>query len=266
MTKGYEFHEYANIFPFHDDDSLTELADNIKEREKKFGQGRGQIEDIVLFERMVLEGRRRQTAMLSLGLEPRYRKFGSRPGDGTDPLEFAFNANYQRRNLSEAERVLAARAYATLKKGDNRYTIAGKSEDPTKVGSTPVSQKEAAAKFGVNPKQIERANKVMERGISELQEAVKEQEVSITDAADIADEPPDIQREALASVRDGTSKTLRSAVAEIDPNSPEEATAAFRRKLESLEREGRQLPTNHIKARDALCKALKSAIALTGKL
>ena len=147
-------HEYAGIFPFRDDADLTALSDNM--------HANGQRQAIVLFEGQILDGRRRYAAGLRAGVKLRFRQFGSDEGDGDDPLDYACDVNMHARQLTRAERDLAAAAYATCKKG--RPPV-----NPTKVGFTPkVTQRQAAEKFGVNPKQIERINKVQENGVPEL--------------------------------------------------------------------------------------------------
>jgi len=136
-------HPFAEIFPFRDGPTFIELSDSIAEN--------GQYDEIVLFEKQVLEGRRRQAACIRAGVKPRYREFGSKKSDGVDALAFSFAVNFNRRTMSPGELVRSACAYATLRKGYN--------PNPTKVGldkKPQVSQGEAAEKFGVNKKQMER--------------------------------------------------------------------------------------------------------------
>lgn len=255
MTKEipvYPPHPFAAIFPICGDTSLIELSDSIAEH--------GQKEEIVLYEKQILDGRRRQAAAIRAGKEPKYRQWGSRPLDGNDPLEFAFIVNYARRNMSESERTLAAREYANLKRGRNPT-------NPTKVGlgETPVSQKEAAAKFDVNVKQIERANKVMEHGVPELQQAMKAETVSITDAASIATEPPHVQKAAVAAVEAGTAPTLAAAVAATKP-APEEDRDKCCKDLEAVAERVSRIPTSHAAALKLAHAGLLTALGLLRKL
>ncbi len=252
MIHAYPHHPFAEIFPFRDGPTLTDLADSIAEY--------GQFEDIVLHEGQVLEGRRRQAGCIARGIAPRYRKFGSRPGDGDDALEFAFRVNFDRRSMTEPERVLAARQYANLKKGR-------RSSNATNVAfeEKPISQKEAAEKFDVTVKQIQRANNVMEKGIPELQAAVKEQEVSISDAASIADEEPDVQKKAIAAVQAGEAKTLKEAVASGKPAPPEDVKKLGLDLEHLIERLGR-VETKETAARTLAVQGLKAARALIAKL
>ena len=137
MIREIPAHDFAGIFPIRADQSLTVLSDSIRVC--------GQLEDIVLFEGKVLEGRRRQLAAIRANVKPRYREFGSRVGDGGSDraaaLEYSFQVNICRRDLSEPERSLAAVGYANLRKGFNPNPPIGG------LGEKPVSQKAAAAKF-----------------------------------------------------------------------------------------------------------------------
>lgn len=250
-------HPYAELFPLRPGNSLIELSDSIAEH--------GQKEEIVLFERKVLDGRRRQAAAIRAGKKPAYREFGSRPQDGNDPLEFAFAVNYHRRDdMTQAEKVLAAVGYAKFKRGDNQHSV-GDSSDTTNVGTSPKSQKQAAEKFGVNVKQIERAKAVLERGVPELQEAMKSEDVSISDAADIADEKPSVQRKAVKAVQSGEANTLKEAVGGMRPAAPE-TPARIAKELEGvIDRLGR-VQTAKTQARDLAREGLQKALALIRQL
>src|ERR1043166_1666471 len=203
-------HEYAEIFPFRTGPSLVDLADSIASI--------GQKEPCVRYKGKVLEGRRRQAACIMRGIEPIFREFGSRETDGADPLEFSFAVNYHRRDdLTEAEKVMAATKYAKLKFGDNQYSGRGKQGS----ANAPPSQKEAAKKFNISVDKLKRAKRVMESGVPELQTAYQAGEISVSDAAKIADEAPDVQRAAVKAVKTGKAKTLKAAVAAISGPAPE---------------------------------------------
>lgn len=250
--KTYPHHPFAEIFPFRDGDSLIELSDSIKEN--------GQFDEIVLHERKVIEGRRRQAACIRAGVQPRFREFGSRPGDGADPLEYAFHVNYHRRDdMTEAEKVLAAVGYANLKRGDNQHT---KEEVGTRV---PSSQKEAAQKFGVNVKQLKRAKAVLEKGTPELQEAMRAEKVSVTDAAAIAGEAPEVQREAVAKVLAGEKGTLKEAMAAGRPDHAKDLRE-IARDLDGLAERLARVETPNVKGRDLACAGIRSARELVAKL
>ena len=103
MEKPVPFppHPCAELFPLHDGKPLWELRDDIKEN--------GQIEDIVLYRGMVLDGRRRQCCLIMLGMLPRYKQF---EGSDDEALKFVISKNLKRRHLGEAERAMIAAAIA----------------------------------------------------------------------------------------------------------------------------------------------------------
>lgn len=246
-------HPFAELFPLHAGPSLIRLSDSIRNH--------GQFEDIVLFEGKVLDGRRRLAACIRAGVKPRYRQFGSRQSDGTDALEFAFEMNYQRRDMSEAERALAAVAYANLKKGYNNST------NPPNGGlgeNSPVSQKQAAEKFDVKPRQVERAKQIVDKGVPELQQAVKEEKVSISDAAKITSEPPKVQREAVKEVLAGKASTLAGAVAA--KSQPQEDPAKLAQALDAVLERLPNVQTERVEMRTLACDGLKNVAALVRRL
>ena len=253
--KAYPPHRFANMFPLRDGQSLKDLSDSIKER--------GQIEEVVLYENMVLDGRRRQAAALKAGIKPLYREFGSRAGDGFDPLEFAFTVNFHRRDdLTVAEKAMAAAKYATMKRGFNQHT---KNKADSTNGEAPKSQKEAAAKFGVPIHQIQRAKKVQKSGVPELQEAVLNETVSISDAAAIAGESAKVQRKAVAAVKNGKAHTLSEAVA-ITTNPPAEDLDVLCRDVDGILDRVARVQTDDVQTRDLACEAFKTAKALVRRL
>lgn len=251
--KEYTAHEFACIFPLHANDSLIELSDSIK--------ASGQREEIVLYEGKILDGRRRYAACIRAGVEPRFRKFGSRATDGSDPLEFAFQVNYYRRDLTEAERTMAAVGYANLKRGYNPNNFVNSAN----AGKPPISQKQAAAKFNVSEAALERAKRVMEHGAPELQEAMKGGEVSISDAAAIAGEPHDLQRQAVKDVIAEKASTLQAAIAATRPEQPERPEQIVKA-LEPIRLRLARVETANIEARDLVCRSLQTAQILIAKL
>lgn len=252
--KPYPAHPYAEIFPLRSDQSLIDLSDNIKEK--------GQRERIVLLDRQILAGRRRQLACIRAGIEPLYRAFGSRPEDGTDPLEFAFSDYYRRDDVTQAEKAIAATNYSNLKRGDNQHS---KEKEVSSIEPTSKSQKQAAEKFGVPVSTIKRTKKILDKGTPELQEAMRTEQVSVSDAAAIADESPDVQRQAVKDIKSGKAKTLRGAVQALTGPAPE-VPAMIARDLGGLIERLTRVETEQAGARDLACDGLRSALAIIQRL
>lgn len=195
--KATPAHEYAEIFPMHEG-TLSELAERIKEH--------GQREAIVMLDGKILDGRRREAACIRVGVEPKYRKFGSRGEDGDDPLEFVIDTNLHRRQLTKGESELAAGKYAIAKVGGDRI------RPSHQLGEVVQTRKIAAEKFGTSTSQVDRAKIVVTHGVPELQEAVASGKVTTSDAANVAKEEPSVQRQALKTFEEGKSKSLAGAV------------------------------------------------------
>ena len=109
-----------------------------------------------------------------------------------------------------------------------------------------------------------------EKGTIELQAAVKAEVVSISDAASIADQPAEVQRQAVASVASGATKTLAAAVAAsaspTPPPLPAVDARAIARGLKEFELPLAQLETKNEAGRKLAADTLKSLIALVSRL
>ncbi len=164
-------HPYAEIFPLHiEGQSFADFAVDLKEN--------GLREKIVMHQGKVLDGRRRERGCRRAGIVPRYVQF---KGDDAAALAFVISVNLHRRHLGEGERALIAGKIATAKRGSN----------PAKSGITTIA--EAAKTMDVGEASAERGKKVATKGTPVLQAAVAEGTISITKAAEIASEPPEVQ-------------------------------------------------------------------------
>lgn len=91
-----EAHEIATLFPSMSQVDLDQLKESIG--------AQGQLEEILLFEGKILDGRHRYEACLALGVEPRFREF-----QGTAQEAFAYSValNLSRRHLTTVQRAAA---------------------------------------------------------------------------------------------------------------------------------------------------------------
>jgi hypothetical protein len=196
----YPIHPYSEIFPDHADTRLDELKKDIQEN--------GQLEAVMLYQDKVLDGRRRQLACESLGIETRYEQF---QGDDNHALRYVWSKNYHRRHLSDSERTIVAAKIAKLSAGGdrgNQYT-SGKPSN----GGLP-TQAEAASMMNVAPKGVERAKKVLDKGTPELQKAMEDGTLSVSDAAEVASQPKKIQKRAVKDVKKGKAATAAASAKE----------------------------------------------------
>lgn len=200
-------HEFANLFPAMPDFDFQELTADIKQY--------GLFESITTFEGKILDGRHRQKACLKAKVKPNYWKF-----DGTreEALAYVVSKNRHRRNLTVEQRAFAGVEAAKLfaveaAKRQKSFTPKTGCEPSSSTDDNGRSVEKAAEAVGVSPKSIERAAKIEEHADPKIVEAAKAGEVSLSDAAKVAELPKAEQREALKAVESGEAKTLAAAVA-----------------------------------------------------
>lgn len=214
-----EAHPLAAVFPMMRDDELDRLASDIREN--------GLREKIVLHELSVLDGRNRLAACRRADVEPEFIDWD---GEGS-ALAFVVSRNLHRRHLDESQRGHVAARIAELS-GTSRRKPTGQNSSLEEIGeestddslgsiapkpSEPISNEKAAELLNVSEGTVKRARKVVQKGSAELNAAVSSGEVSVADAAAIADRTPDVQEKAVAAKRSGKAKTAKAAADEIEP-------------------------------------------------
>jgi len=107
----YEFHEYANIFPFMNSKEIKKLGESIKEF--------GQEEDIVLYEGKILDGRHTYLACRREDITPRFRYYTSK----LDPLDYVRVRNLHRRHMSAAQSAAVALVFIQIERKRARERI-----------------------------------------------------------------------------------------------------------------------------------------------
>lgn len=170
-----KFHPYAEIFPLLSDDELGELAADIK----SFGLR----ESIWLYDGQILDGRNRFLACQKAKIKPTYRPF---KGTEQGALALVVSANIHRRQLTEAQRAMAAARIATLKKGERGNAVIPGEKDASRDA---FNQEGAAERFDVSRSSVQRARKVIDRGSAALQRAVDAGEVPLKKAAAVTNLP-----------------------------------------------------------------------------
>lgn len=183
---GLRPHRFAAIFRMLSGDEKESFEDDIAER--------GLKEKIRIFEDAILDGRNRYLALIDVGVfDPEFEEWHDRPElfevfDGTpaEALDYVWSLNEQRRHDNATQRAMAAARYANLRE----VTIA-----------------EAAERFGVSERQVSSANKVIEHGTPELQQAADDGRLPGYLAEQVADLDEDEQRE-IAAARKGEASAL----------------------------------------------------------
>ena len=173
----YETHPAADIFPLLEGLEFDALAADMREH--------GQREPIITHNGAILDGRNRYRACLEIGATPWVQEWK----DDGDPVAFVVSLNLHRRHMNESQRAMVGARIATLTDGR-----------PGKTASIEaVSQPEAADMLNVSRSGIQRARTVLEHGTPELAAAVDRGEVAVSTAAELASEPEEVQREAVAA-------------------------------------------------------------------
>ena len=122
----------------------------------------------------ILDGRHRLKVCEAKKIKPMFEFWG---GTG-DPLDFVLSQNLARRHLTKTSRALAAANFATLKRGQKN-----KNKDSSE---NQMSVKDAAQKFDVGSASINRAKKILKDGIEELQKAVINESINLSEGYIIA--------------------------------------------------------------------------------
>ena len=199
-TYKYPIGALANLFPDMDGDAFARLVRNIREE--------GLVEPIAVWRGQVVDGRHRYRACLEAGVEPRFERLP----DDIDPMPFVIARNILRRHLSASQ--LAVIAY--------RLTVLPSCHAGTDSGCAilhkPMTQRQAADLLGVSLRSLHHARSVLEAdgtAVPELRQAVEQGTVTVSDAAKITKEPPDVQNAALDQVVKGASNNLARAAKQI---------------------------------------------------
>jgi len=170
MLKSHcKVHPIANIFPMMSEAEFQALKEDIKTH--------GQLEPILYWKDMLVDGRNRLRACEELSIEPREVELM----DETDPVDYVISHNLHRRNLSETQRSVVGAKLANLKRGRP-------ADNPEISGFTT----EAASKIlNVSESSIEKAKRVIADGSKSLVEMVERDELKVSAAEKLIKSIPD---------------------------------------------------------------------------
>lgn len=173
QTSVLEYHPFANIFPLLSGADFDGFKADIQEQ--------GQLEPIILLEGKILDGRNRYRVCLELGVTPITKDY-----DGGDPLAYVVALNLRRRHLTTAQRALIA---VELAKEDPQVDGDAAERAPR------ILLPNAAKTMNVSPRSVSSAKRVLRDGAPKLVKAVKNGEVSISIAEQLAKLPVQQQDE-----------------------------------------------------------------------
>jgi 16S rRNA G966 N2-methylase RsmD len=160
-----EYHEFANLFPMMSREELDGLCNDMEQH------GYDKTLPIVLYEDKILDGRNRQLAADTVGVEPEYMVF---EGNNQSALDFVIRHNLNRRHLNETQRATIAEELSNMKVGDNQYK-SGPANLPT------LSQSKVAEMLNVSARTV-RSVRAVKKDAPELYERMKSGEISAYEA------------------------------------------------------------------------------------
>jgi hypothetical protein len=135
MTNSLKPHPLAALFPELSEEELRQLASDIKER--------GQLEPIILYKGLILDGRNRYRACQIAGVKPRTEEFNAK-ATKRSPEQFVLSRNLRRRHLSVGQRAAIALDWS------EQIELNPDSEKNKDRGRPKGALSEAAKKIGIN--------------------------------------------------------------------------------------------------------------------
>jgi N6-adenosine-specific RNA methylase IME4 len=163
-VRSIPFHPFADVFPLSEGEQFEALVRDIRQN--------GLLDEIVLHQGQILDGRNRYRACEVAGVEPRLSDY-----EGGDPLGFMVSKNLRRRHLTASQRAMVAAKLATLPQG--------RPEKSGQLAGIP-TQAQAAKLLNIGERSVRRAGDVRNHGSRELQRAVERGEIRVSVASEIA--------------------------------------------------------------------------------
>ncbi len=231
----YGIHPICDLFPRMPGEEFVALKKDIREN--------GLLEPIWLYQGKVLDGRHRHFACQEVGVEPRYRQY-----EGSNPLGFVISLNLNRRHLSESQRAMVAAGLANLSNGQKASSA--------NLQST-VTQPQAAELLQVSPRSVATAAKVKRTAPVEVVEAVKNGNISLNMAAQVA-EMSDEEHEEFADV---PSERIKEIVKGIIVRKSKRAKPKTGAKADALREEIKAAEANGYSMLASHCRLLLSTIS-----
>ena len=211
VKQRYAIHEIAQKLPAMSPAEFNALIDDIR--------AHGQREPIKLYEGKILDGRNRYLACLRVGVEPRVEQW--QPVADENPVDYVLSLNVARRHLSESQRAMVAADLKPLYEQEaQKRMLAGKAAaNPplncaTSSASTPGEAVDVVGSvLKVSGESVARATKVLERGVPALAQLVRDDQASVSAAAEVATLPPSRQQHILS--RPDPGQAVRTAAGRI---------------------------------------------------
>lgn len=172
-------HELANLFSMFGAMEFQALCDDIAKN--------GQLEDIIVKDGKIVDGRNRYAACKALGIEPRTVELN------IDALNLVIANNVRRRNMSKQGLAVVAA----------KLSILSEERPELFAQNRAISLEESGELLGVSETYVKQANKVCTKAIPKVVALVESGRLPLSKAAKLADATPEQQREAVEAVKSG---------------------------------------------------------------
>jgi hypothetical protein len=139
MPKPLEPHPFAALFPELPPEELTLLARDIKER--------GQLEPIIIYKGLILDGRNRYRACQIAGVKPWIEEFNAKGAKGS-PQDFVLSRNLRRRHLSMGQKAAIALDWS------EQIELNAEPDKAKALGRPKGTLSEAAKYIGINQQRV----------------------------------------------------------------------------------------------------------------
>ncbi|MBL4848781.1 MAG: ParB N-terminal domain-containing protein [Planctomycetes bacterium] len=216
-------HEIATLFPRMSDVDLNHLKASLLQE--------GQIEDILVFEGKILDGRHRYETCLEIGIEPRLREFS---GDRRKAFSHSVALNLGRRHLTTVQRAAAGAGIKVFQQRLLSDSASPSRPDETARADVEPSPKTtpkpspkrinararelASQQSGVSKRAIDVAEKIKEEAPDVFERMLAGTAGSLPDAKRVTSLPAEIRLQVHALVDEGTK--LKAAIKQVAPEPP----------------------------------------------
>ena len=186
-----------NIYPEMSDIEFEQLKTDLE------ANGFDTSQSVVIYESKILDGWNRYRACQELNIAYTERVFFGSP---IEAISFVARTN-NRRHLNESQRAMLA---VELQK------LMGQYGTKTQI----CGLKEAADMVNVSERSAQSANIVSKRGVPELAEKVKQGDLAVSTAVEIANLPKPKQNEIMQEIKDMPRKDIKATIQHIADNKP----------------------------------------------
>ena len=213
-AQDYPISDLSTIFPDMTPDEYEGLKASIRDE--------GLHDAITVWNGQILDGRHRYQACLELGVTPRFEHLP----DNVDPVGYVIARNVARRHLTTNLRAVIAGKLSQWSRpgGDRKSEAYHLRQNQYAKLHNGLDQREASWLLGVSPSLTRLACRVLaddSPAIPEVRAAVERDQIKVSDAAKVIDQPGEVQEQALMTVQRGEARTITAAVKAIVGRHPE---------------------------------------------